>query len=54
MEKVNCYVSDKIGESVEFKTEFFDKVESSLLIIEKGEKENSINEAYAKSPNPRQ
>ncbi len=48
VEKVNSYVSDKIGEPVEFKTEFFDKVESSLLMIEKGEKENSINEAYAK------
>ena len=48
VEKVNFYVSDKIGEPVEFKTEFFDKVESSLLMIEKGEKENSINEAYAK------
>ncbi len=47
VEKVNFYVSDKIGEPVEFKTEFFDKVESSLLMIEKGEKENSINEAYA-------
>ena len=48
VEKVNFYVSDKIGEPVEFKTEFFDKVESSLLMIEKDEKENSINEAYAK------
>ena len=44
--KVNLYVSDKIGQAVEFKTEFFDEVESSLLMIEKGEKENSINEAY--------
>ena len=48
VEKVNFYVSDKIGEAVEFKTEFFDKVESSLLMIEKDEKEKSINEAYAK------
>ena len=53
VEKVNFYVSDKIGEPVEFKTEFFDKVESSLLMIEKGEKENSINEAYEKFLNPR-
>ena len=48
VEKVNFYVSDKIGEAVEFKTEFFDKVESSLLMIEQDEKEKSINEAYAK------
>ena len=48
VEKVNFYVSDKIGEAVEFKTEFFDKVESSLLMIEQGDKEKSINEAYAK------
>ena len=48
VEKVNFYVSDKIGEAVEFKTEFFDKVESSLLMIEKDEKEKLINEAYAK------
>ena len=48
VEKVNFYVSDKIGEAVEFKTKFFDEVESSLLMIEKDEKEKSINEAYAK------
>ena len=48
VKKVNFYVSDKIGEAVEFKTKFFDKVESSLLMIEKDEKEKSINEAYAK------
>ena len=46
--KVNFYVSDKIGEAVEFKIELIDKVESSLLMIEKDEKEKSINEAYAK------
>ena len=38
--KVNFYVSDKIGQAVEFKTEFFDKVESSLLKIEQDEKKN--------------
>ena len=48
VEKVNLYVSDKIGEAVEFKTEFFDKVESSVLVIEQDEKEKSINDAYAK------
>jgi len=48
VEKVNLYVSDKIGEAVEFKAEFFDKVESSLLMIEQDEKEKSINDAYAK------
>ena len=46
--KVNFYVSDKIGQAVEFKTEFFDKVESSLLKIEQDEKEKLINDAYAK------
>ena len=46
--KVNFYVSDKIGEAVEFKLEFIDKVESFLLMIEKDEKEKSINEAYEK------
>ena len=46
--KVNLYVSDKIGQAVEFKTEFFDKVESSLLKIEQDEKEKLINDAYAK------
>ena len=48
VEKVNLYVSDKIGEAVEFKTEFFDKVELSLLMIERDEREKSINEAYEK------
>ena len=52
MEKVNFYVSDKIGEAVEFKTEFFDK-ESSLLMIEKDEKENQLMKPMRKFLNPR-
>ena len=48
VKKVNFYVSDKIGEAVEFKTEFFDKVESTLLMIEQDEKEKLISEVYAK------
>jgi len=46
--KVNLHVSDKIGQAVQFKPEFFDKVESSLLKIEQDEKEKLINDAYAK------
>ena len=46
--KVNLHVSNKIGQAVEFKTEFFDKVESSLLKIERDAKEKLINDAYAK------
>ncbi len=48
IKKVNLYVSDRIGSKVEFRPEFFNKLDGSLLKIEQRKKEKAVNEAFKK------